>query len=119
MLLEPLDALGKGGAQLFDGFERVVEGDDGAIAGIALHVVHHVVGGEPLGVVARNEIPHHHLIALAGEQGVLHWTYPPVGWTEQVAVNIGIGFLHVDIIAETAMKNGNSKFNAILAVVQQ
>ncbi len=67
LLLEPLDALGKGGAQLFDGFERVVEGDDGAIAGIALHVVHHVVGGEPLGVVARDEVPHHHLIALAGE----------------------------------------------------
>ena len=35
LLLEPLDALGKGSAQLVDGLERVVESDDGAIAGVA------------------------------------------------------------------------------------
>ena len=58
LLLEPVERLRQGGTELVDGLQGVVEGDDAAIAGIVLDVGEHVVGRQPSGVVARNEVPH-------------------------------------------------------------
>ena len=41
---KPHYAFGEGGAKLVDTLQRVVEGDDRAVAGIFLHVVYHVFG---------------------------------------------------------------------------
>jgi len=72
-----------------------VEGDDAAVACIALDVVDDILCGDPLGVVACDEIPHDHLIALACEECILCRTNPSVRGPEERAVYIGIGFLYV------------------------
>jgi len=94
LFLEPLDALGEGGAKLVDRFKGVVEGDDTAVAGVVLHVVDHILGSEPFGVVAGDQVPHHHLV-LTAEQGILRQAHPSVRRTEEVGVDIGIGLLDV------------------------
>ena len=45
--------------QFVDALQGVVEGDDAAITCIAAHVLIDIVGGEPLRVVACDEVPHH------------------------------------------------------------
>ena len=65
LFAEPFDALGEGGAEFVDGFKGVVEGDDAAVAGVALHVVDDVLGGQPFGVVAGDEVPHDDLVLAA------------------------------------------------------
>ena len=92
--LEPLDAEGEGGAQLVDGLQGVVEGDDAARAGVAADVVEYVVGGEPLGVVAGDDVPHDDL-ELAAEQGILGNAHPAVRRAEEVGVDVGVGLLDV------------------------
>ena len=94
MLLKPEDAEGQCGAQLVDGLEGVVEGDDGAVAGVAADVVEDVVGAEPLGVVAGDDVPHDDLV-LAAEEGVLGYTHPSVGRSEESCLDIGVGLLDV------------------------
>ena len=94
LFAEPLDAFGEGGTEFVDGFKGVVEGDDAAVAGVALHVVDDVVGGQPFGVVAGDQVPHHHLVFTA-EQGVLRQPHPAVGRAEEVGVDVGVGLLDV------------------------
>lgn len=94
MQLEPLDAKGQGGAQLVDGLDGVVEGDDAAGTGVAADVVEDVVGGEPLRVVTGDDIPHHDLV-LAAKEGVLGNAHPAVWRTEEVGVYVGVGLLDV------------------------
>ena len=94
LFLEPLDALRQGGAELVDRLQRVVEGDDRAVARVALHVVEHTLARHPLGVVARHEVPHHNLV-LAAEPRILHGAHPAVGRPHEVAAYVGVGLLHV------------------------
>ena len=49
---EPLDRGGQGGAELVDRLQRVVEGDDGAVARELLDIVDHILCRQPLGIVA-------------------------------------------------------------------
>ena len=39
-----------------------MKGDDTAVAGVAFHIVEHILGCHPLGIVAGDEIPHDDLI---------------------------------------------------------
>ena len=94
MVLKPLETLGEGGTQFVDALQRVVEGDDGAIARVLLYVIDDVLGRHPFGVVACDKVPHHNLV-LTTEPGVLGHAHPTVGWTHVVAVDIGIGLLDV------------------------
>ena len=87
LCLQPFDGAGQGGAEFVDAFQGVVEGDDGAVAGIAADIVIDVVGGEPLGIVAGDEVPHDDAVALR-EPVVDAVAHPTVGRTEE-----GHGFL--------------------------
>ena len=82
LCLQPFDGAGQGGAEFVDAFQRVVEGDDGAVAGIAADIVIDVVGGEPLGIVAGDEVPHDDSVALR-EPVVDAVAHPTVGRTEE------------------------------------
>ena len=97
LLCEPLEALGQSGVKLVDGFQGIVEGDDGAVADVALDVVDDVVGRHPLGVVAGDDVPHHDLVA-AREPGILGQAHPSVRRTEEMAADVGVGFLDIEHI---------------------
>ena len=71
-----------------------MEGDDAAIARIAFHVVEDILSRHPFGIVARDKVPHDDLV-LSGKQRILWQSHPAVGWTEQVTLDVGVGFLHV------------------------
>ncbi len=92
--LEPLDAEGEGGAQLVDGLQGVVEGDDAAGTGVTADIVEDIVGGHPAGVVACDDVPHDDL-ELAAEQGILGYAHPAVRRAEEVGVDVGVGLLDV------------------------
>ena len=94
LVAQPLDRGGEGGVELVDGFQRVVEGNDGAITRVPLYIINHIFGRHPLRVVAGDEIPHHNLVFPA-EPGVLRQTHPTVWRTYIVAVDVGVGLLHV------------------------
>ena len=91
---KPYYAFGEGGTKLVDALQRVVEGDDGAVAGIFLHVVYHVFGSEKAGVVARYEVPHHDFVFPA-EPCILSEAHPSVGGTYIMTVDIAVGLLYV------------------------
>ena len=95
--LEPFDALGEGCAELVDGLEGVVEGDDASRARVPYYIVDNALGGEPLGVVASNKVPHDNLVT-AGEQEILDETHPSVRRPEEMAADVGIGMLHVVVV---------------------
>lgn len=71
-----------------------MESDDATVAGIAAHVEEHVASIEAGRVVARDEIPHHHAVALH-DHDVLVPLHPSMGWTEEICVEIFVGFVYV------------------------
>ena len=71
-----------------------MESDDGTVARVPLYIIKNIVGRHPFGVVSGDEIPHHNLV-FSTQPGVLCQTHPTMGRTNVVAVDIGIGFLHV------------------------
>ena len=73
LILEPLERLWQGGAQLVDTLQRVVEGDDGAVARVPFYIIDDILCGEPFGIVACDEVPHHDLVFPA-QPGVLWQT---------------------------------------------
>ena len=111
--LQPAEALREGGTELVDRLEGVVEGDDRAVAGVFLYIVHHVLGCKQPGVVAGDEIPHHYLV-LTAEPGILVGSHPAVGRTHVVAVDIGIGLLHVVAVLPDGMAQTD---NVVVGVV--
>ena len=80
--------------QLVDTLQRVVEGDDGAITRVPFNIIDDILCGEPFGVVAGDEVPHHDL-KLATEPGILSHAHPAVRRTDIMALDIGIGLLHI------------------------
>ena len=89
-----MDGFGEGSAELVDGFEGVVEGDDRAITRVPLYIINDIFGCHPFGVVSGNEIPHHNFI-FSAEPGILGHSHPSMGRTYVVALDVGIGFLHI------------------------
>ena len=94
LVLEPLQTLWEGGAQFVDTFQRVVEGDDGAIARVPLYIVDDILGRHPFGVVAGDKVPHDNLV-FAAEPRVLCHAHPAMWRSHVVAMDIGIGLLDV------------------------
>lgn len=64
LFLQETEGAGKGVLQVavVPGLEGVVEGDDGAVAGVAHDVGQHLRTAELLAVVAGDEVPHHNLV---------------------------------------------------------
>ena len=83
--------------EFVDTLQRVVESDDGTVAGIAFHVLKHLVGIESLGVVARHEVPHHDGEMMA-HLDVLSVAHPSVRRSEEFRLNEAVGFVHVPYI---------------------
>lgn len=48
LIPQPSQRLGQGVVQFLNAFERIVEGYDGAVSGVAFHIVYYVVGCHPL-----------------------------------------------------------------------
>ena len=94
LVLEPLERRGEGGAQFVDALQRVVEGDDGAIARVPLYIIDDILGRHPFGVVAGDKVPHDDLV-FAAEPRVLRHAHPAMWRSHVVAMDIGIGFLDV------------------------
>ena len=90
-----------------------MEGDDGAVAGIAHHVGQDLGRAELLGVVARHEVPHDNPAMLA-QHHVLSPRHMPVGWAEEQGEE---GLLHQGIV-RSFLAGGNHEFVGTLHVVQ-
>ena len=92
--LEPFDGLGQGGLEFVDALEGVVKGDDGAVAGVALHVVDDFVGGEEAAVVTGDDVPHDDG-ELAAQAHVLCPAHPAPWGAEQLGVDELVGLVGV------------------------
>ena len=71
-----------------------MEGDDASVAGISPHIVIHLIGSEETGVVACDEVPHHHSIFLT-ESKVLRLSHPSVRRTEETGVDEVVGLDYI------------------------
>ena len=71
-----------------------MEGDDGTIADVPLHIIDDILGGHPFRIVASDEVPHHNLIPPT-EPGILRHAHPAMGRTDIVALDISIGLLYI------------------------
>jgi len=103
LLLEPLDAARQGGLELVDAAQGVVEGDDGAVAGVLAHIVEHLVCRKMCGVVACDEIPHDDGV-VAADADVLLILHPSAWWTEKVGMDELVGL--VGVAQEVARRHG-------------
>lgn len=80
---QPFEGGHEDGLQFLDAAQAVMEGDDGTVAGIALHVGQHFGCREVLAVVTRHQVPHDDAVALLADDAVLQRTHPAVGRTEE------------------------------------
>ena len=103
---EPFDGTRQGEEEFVETLHGVVERDDAARTGKALHVVQDVVAIQALGIVARHEVPHHDAVTLLDKHILLPF-HPAVGRTEEVGFQIDVGLIDVahitaDAVAQTA-----------------
>ena len=94
LVAQPFETARERCTEFVDTLQRVVESDDGTVAGIAFHVLKHLVGIESLGVVARHEVPHHDGEVVA-HLDVLRITHPSVRWSYIMTVDVGVGLLYI------------------------
>ena len=114
LLLEIAEGGWEGVAQFLDGLEGVMEGDDGTVAGVEHHVAQNVEGVEQVGIVTRDEVPHHYLI-LATKHVVGSEPHPSVRRTEEVGVDEFVGFLHIIIICNDVVAQGTHVVVGVVA----
>ena len=62
LAFEPFKTARESRLEFVDALQGVVERDDGAVAGIEFHILHHVVSGEQFRVVACYKVPHHDFV---------------------------------------------------------
>ena len=102
--LEEADGGGEGVLQvaIVPRFQGIVEGDDGASAGVLHHIGEHLWTSELLAIVACDDIPHHYLVVVA-QHDVLLPPHPAVGWTEQAGLQHLIGEVGIGQVAAAGM----------------
>lgn len=83
LFLEPFDGEWQGCAELVDAFQRVVECDNAAVAGILFHISVYLVGIEQSTVIACDEVPHYYSKVPAKSQ-ILQRAHPAFWWAEEV-----------------------------------
>ena len=76
------------------GLDRVVKHDDGAVAGITLHVAEYLFARELVAIIAGHHIPHDDTEILLQQVG-LPGEHVAVGRTEELALNQVVGIKHV------------------------
>ena len=76
-----------------------MKSNDTSWAGIVSHIEQYVVAVEPFGIVARDEVPHHNLIARFPHTTVLLCLHPTMGRTKQIATDKLVGLLNVSKVA--------------------
>ena len=114
-LFQPSEYLGQGVLELVDAFERVVEGDDAAVSGVAFHVVHHVLGCEQTAVIARYDIPHHDFYADVSQDAILYHPNPAVRRSEEVGVEDVVGLLDVGKVSPGTMAKARDVVEGVIA----
>ena len=72
--------------EFVDALERVVEGDDAAVAGVALHVPEHIVWREAAAIVACDHIPHDDAESAMPQNLVLCGAHPSARRPEEVGL---------------------------------
>ena len=111
---EPLNGAGKGIAQPLYALEGVVEGYYGAVAGVALDIGEHILGGHPFGVVASHEVPHNYAV-FTGEPEILVVAHPSMWGTEQIGVEQLVGFLSIGIVGLAGMAEASHVVEGVVA----
>ena len=86
LLHEPLDGARQGVHGVLLRLDGVVEGDDGAVAGVAFDLLEDLPSVEVLAVVACHEVPHHDAVASA-QHLVLKPAHVSVWRTEEVCLD--------------------------------
>ena len=81
-----------------------MEGDDGAVAGVAHHVGKHLRTAQLLAVVAGHEVPHHNLVG-SFQREILVGEHMAVGRAEQERVE---NLLHIAIDVPPSFKRINT-----------
>ena len=98
------------------GPQGVVEGDDGAGAGIPLYLAQHLTAIELGVVVARHEIPHDDAVALA-QCTVLVEAHEAVGRTEEVGRKVAVGLVGVGHVVLGALLDAAQVVVGVIAYV--
>ena len=100
--------------QLFNALQGVVEGDDAAIAGISLHIVHHIFCRHPFGIVARHHVPHDDLVS-AVQPPILTWSHPAVRWTEEMGMDDAVRLIGVEHVGDDTVLEGTDMVECMVA----
>ena len=92
-----------------------MKGDDTAVSGVLSDVEQHVASVQVFGIVARNEVPHHHAVTLF-DHDVLFPLHPSVWRTEEVGFQVDIGLVDISHVRADAMAQSA---NVVKGVVSQ
>ena len=114
-ITQPFDALGKYLLEFVDASEGVVEGDDGTVTRVVLHILVHFFGREAFGVVACDQVPHHDGV-VATKTDVLGISHPSSWGTEEIGLNQFVGFVG---IAQIALARHGDATNVVEGVIAQ
>ena len=113
-IAEPFDTFGEYLLQFVNTSQGIVEGDDGTIACVILHILEHLFGSESFRVVACNQIPHHDGV-VAAKPDVLGITHPSSWGTEQVGTNQLVGFVGIAQIAFACHRDATDVVVGVIA----
>ena len=113
--LQPLYAFGKSSLEFVYAAQRIVKRDDGAIADILLHIVHHILRREVPGIVACHQIPHDNGV-VATYMDILSVLHPSTRRTEEIGMDIAVGLIG---IAEESLARHSDAAKMIECVIAQ
>ena len=91
-----------------------MEGDDAAISDISLHIVHHILGSEPFGVVTCHQVPHDDLVG-AVQPPVLARAHPSMRRTEEMGVNQLVRLVGVQDVRDDTVLEGSDVVEGMVA----
>ena len=114
LVFKPLQRFRQGCPELVDALERVVEGDDGTVAGITLHVVYHIISRQPFGVISGDEVPHHYTVVLF-HPPVDGMAQPAVWRAEVRALEQRIGFGDIDGVGQRPVSERTQVMIGVIA----
>ena len=90
-----------------------MEGDDAAVSGIFLHIVHHIFCRHPLGIISSHHIPHDYLVG-AVQPPVLALSHPAMRWTEEMGVDDVIRLVGVEHVGDDTMLEGTDMIKGMV-----
>lgn len=115
LLLQPFDAAWQCCAQFVDAAQRVVEGDDGAVAHVTFDIFEDIISIEASGVVACDKVPHDDGVVSA-DAYVLLVAHPSSWGTEEVGVYVVVCFIGIAQVARAG--DGDAPYVVVCVVAK-